>query len=335
MCEILAFTSGKGSTGKTSVATNTAAALAKKGRTVTLLEVKRSGSSIRGMRDFCTLNDFLLGCCSEDDLVFAYATNFNVIVTGAPVVSTDDRMIRLGGLSQELESLDYLIIDAPKGVSDQLEPIVRAASDVFTVVTPEQIASTDAMSFVQDLSRYTDGKQIFLVLNKAPFDEMAEIICNRIEHDFTQILGIPVISIGFVSEDQPGANDRDARLPLGVLAPESESASGILRLASVIDDSHMQQLGDKGVESLLRKLMSVMPGGRRTLLADLTDECGHDYPSGSQDEVELFRDIIMEAWDCNDRDSLDFRNLYEIVRQVMEISRTHKDSTVYFPAPRL
>jgi MinD-like ATPase involved in chromosome partitioning or flagellar assembly len=335
MCEILAFTSGKGSTGKTSVATNTAAALAEMGRTVTLLEVNRSGAGIRGMRDFCTLNDFLLGCCSEDELAFAYATNFKVIVTGAPVVSTENRMIGLGSLSRGLESQDYLIIDAPKGVSDQLEPIVQAASDVFTVVTPEQIANTEAMSFVQDLSRHSEGKQIYLILNKAPFDEMAEIICNRIEHDFTQILGVPVISIGFVSEDQPAANDRDARLPLGVLARQSESASGILRLASVIDDAHRKQLGGTAVESLLRNLMSIVPGGRRTLLADLTEECGHDYQSVSQDEVELFRDIILEAWDCNDRDSLDFRNLYEIVRQMMEISRNDKNSQVYFPAPRL
>jgi flagellar biosynthesis protein FlhG len=335
MCEILAFTSCKGSTGKTAVATNTAVALAQAGRTVTLLEVNNSGSAFHGLRDFCTMKDFLLGCCSENELAVSYSANLNVIVTGEPVVPAEDRMIRLGGLSEALESQDYLIIDSPKGSTDKLEPISQAASRVFTVVTPEQIANTEAMSFVQDLSRYADGKQIYLILNKAPFDEMAEIICNRIEHDFTKILDIPVISIGFVSADQLDTKAHDACLPLNAFPSESPSASGILRLASIIDDAHREPMGEMGVESLLRRLMSNVPGGRRTLIMDLEDECDHGYPSSSQDEVELFRDIILEAWDSNDRDSLDFRNLYEIVRQVMELNRTDKDNPIYFPAPRL
>jgi flagellar biosynthesis protein FlhG len=335
MCEILAFTSGKGSVGKTTVAINTAVALAQTERTVTLLEVDRSGAAIHGMREFFTVKDLLLGCCSEDELPVAYSSNLNVIVTGEPVIPAEDRMIGLRGLSEALESRDYLIVDAPKGASDKLEIIGQAASRVFAVVTPEQIANTDAMSFVQDLSRYVAGKQIYLILNKAPFDEMAEIICNRIEHDFTQILGIPVISIGFVPEDQSIVKAAEMCFAFGAFPPESESASGILRLASMIDDAHKEPLGEMGVENLLRKLMSHVPGGRRTLLMELADECGHGYSAASQDEVELFRDIILEAWDCNDRDSLDFKNLYEIVRQIMEIDRADKDHAVYFPTTRL
>jgi MinD-like ATPase involved in chromosome partitioning or flagellar assembly len=336
MCRILAFTSAITPSGKTAIAINTAMALAQNGRTVTLLEVDRAAAGILGLQDYCTLKDYLLGCCSEEELVIPYMSNLNIVLTGEPIIPVEDRMTRLSGLSEMIEARDYLIIDAPKGSSDKLETIAEAAWDVFVVVTPEQVANTDAIAYVQEFNRRAPEKQPYLILNRAPFPEMAEIICNRIEHDFTQILGFPVVCIAFVPQEAsaPEAQGADSRRECGFR--ELACSSEIARLASTIDEAHRERREDNAihVESLLRKLMSVLPGGRRTLLLEPDDECGQGYPDAPRDEVELFREIILDALDSSDPASLDFNNLYIMVRQIIETSRAHEHETAYFPAPR-
>lgn len=337
MCHIIAFTGAKGPSGKTSVAINTAMALARKGRTVTLLEADRSAAGSLGLPNCCTLRDHLLGCCSEEELVIPYADNLCVVLTGEPVIPAEDRMIRLSGLSEMLDAQDYLIIDAPKGLSDKLEAIAEAALDVFVVVTPEQIANTDAIAYVQDFNRRVPEKQPYLILNRAPFAEMAEIICNRMEHDFTKILGIPVICIAFLSQEMQSTEAQGAYSQRRCASREWTCSSEVYRLASTIDEAHREPIGNRqpDVESLLRRLMSILPGGRHMLLLDAEAECSHGYSESSPDDVELFREIILEALESNDPDSLDFDNLYAMVRQIVEASRTDRNDTPYFPAPRL
>jgi flagellar biosynthesis protein FlhG len=335
MCEILAFTGSKGSTGKTVVATDIAAALAQTGRTVTLLGVNRSGPAVHGTRGFFDLRDFLPGGFSEEELELACSANHDVIVTGEPFVPAAGCTTGVETLSEVIESRDYLIIDVPQAAGNKLESIARAASRVFTVVTPQQIAGTEAMSFVQAVSRHLDGKPIYLILNEAPFDEVAEIICNRIEHDFTQILQVPVIVIGFVSEALSETKGHDECFPLCAFPSDPDGKSGILRLACVIDDAHVEPPARGNVESLLRELLSKASEGRRWPSTGPTNQCSQGYLPASQDEVESFRDIILQAWDRNDKDSLDFKHLYETVRQVMDVNRTDKDQAVYFPEPRM
>ncbi|HMK34465.1 MAG TPA: hypothetical protein VK463_05315 [Desulfomonilaceae bacterium] len=334
MCELLAFTSVKGSSGKTAVAANTAMALAHLGHTVTLLEVHRSASRVLGAGRCCTLRDFVSGYCSEGELAIPVAENVTVVTTGEPPVSAETGAIRVQGIAKALESRDYVIIDAPEGVADSLEPVMQCASDVFAVVTPEQIANTEAISFVQDLNRISHGKQINLILNNAPFAEMAEIICNRIEHDFTQILGIPVICIAFIGEKSALGEDPTANTSI-MFPPASEAWSGIRQLASTIQDAHRQPCGAVDIVGLLTKLMSAVPREKKMLLTGPEDVCPQMYAEASQDEVDLFREIILEAFESYHRDSLDFRNLYEMVRQLVEFSRSEKDCATYFPVSRL
>ena len=146
--------SGKGGVGKSTVATNVALGLAKKGFQVGLIDVDLHGPDICRMLD---LNMTIGDIEKTNDLVppMPYGDNLKVISLEYMMENRDDPIIWRGPLKIQAirqfiadidwGDLDYLIIDAPPGTGDEPLTVASTIKDAIALVvtTPQEIALAD------------------------------------------------------------------------------------------------------------------------------------------------------------------------------------------------
>ena len=143
--------SGKGGVGKSTVAVNLAVSLAKKGKTVGILDADMHGPSVPkllGMSNLpLTIND------KERIVPFKVAPSLKVISIAFLLRDPDSPVIwrgpiKMGAIKQFLEevewgALDYLIIDLPPGTGDEPLSVAQLVPDpdgAVIVTTPQEVA---------------------------------------------------------------------------------------------------------------------------------------------------------------------------------------------------
>jgi ATP-binding protein involved in chromosome partitioning len=145
--------SGKGGVGKSTVATNIAAALSLKGQKVGLMDVDIHGPSIPKMLG---LEGNLLRGSEAGLAPIVYSDNLRVMSIGFILRTQDDAVIWRAPLKHKLirdfltdvkwGELDYLIIDSPPGTGDEPLSVIQLLGDAdgaIIVTTPQDIALID------------------------------------------------------------------------------------------------------------------------------------------------------------------------------------------------
>jgi len=147
--------SGKGGVGKSTVATNVAMGLAKRGYQVGLIDVDLHGPDICRMLD---LKDKLFTEKDEKPKLLPpmkYNDNLKVISLEYLMENRDEAIIWRGPLKIQAirqfigdidwGELDYLVIDAPPGTGDEPLSVAQTIKDVnaLIVTTPQEIALAD------------------------------------------------------------------------------------------------------------------------------------------------------------------------------------------------
>ena len=172
----IAVSSGKGGVGKSTVTTNLAAALARLGKRVGLLDADVYGFSIPRM----------LGVSGEptgiDDKLVPLRKNDNLqVVSMGFFVDEDEPVIWRGPLLHKAvnqfindvmwDNLDYLFLDLPPGTGDVTITIAQAipAAELLVVTTP-QATATHVAGRVAKLAEKTNLKVIGVIENMAFFE---------------------------------------------------------------------------------------------------------------------------------------------------------------------
>jgi ATP-binding protein involved in chromosome partitioning len=147
--------SGKGGVGKSTVATNVAMGLAKKGYQVGLIDVDLHGPDICRMLD---LKEKLITEKGEKPKLLPpmkYNDNLKVISLEYLMENRDEAIIWRGPLKIQAirqfigdvdwGELDYLVIDAPPGTGDEPLSVAQTIKDVnaLIVTTPQEVALAD------------------------------------------------------------------------------------------------------------------------------------------------------------------------------------------------
>jgi len=157
--------SGKGGVGKSTVAANLAAALARTGRRVGLLDVDVHGPSIPRLMG---LEGQPVQGTAEDILPIRITENLSVMSMGLLLRSERDAVIwrgprKHGIIRQFLKDvawgqLDYLVVDSPPGTGDEpmsIAQLVGSSAGAVIVTTPQDLAIADVrrcIAFCGELS---------------------------------------------------------------------------------------------------------------------------------------------------------------------------------------
>ena len=171
---ICAVTSGKGGVGKTFVAANLAAALARLGRKVLVLDADLGLANLDVMLNLApklTLHDVFTDKCGLDEAIVPAPGGFSVLLAGSGMVEYSrmtpevrDRLVAV--IQQVAPRFDDVLLDTGAGISDVVLYSVSLAGEVLVVVTPEPTSMTDAYATIKVLAATQQRRAIRLLVNQ-------------------------------------------------------------------------------------------------------------------------------------------------------------------------
>ena len=172
--KVLAVTSGKGGVGKTFVSANLAAALAKRGHRVLVLDADLGLANLDVVLNLypkVTLHDVFTGKAKLEEAIIRAPGGFSVLLAGSGMVeysrlSSEVRDQFLEIMRGLVPHYDVVLLDTGAGISDVVLFAVSLASEVLVVATPEPTSLTDAYATIKVLVGQQKRQTIRMIVNQ-------------------------------------------------------------------------------------------------------------------------------------------------------------------------
>ena len=172
---IVAVTSGKGGVGKTFFSANAAAALARRGLRVLVLDADLGLANldvVLNLHPKITLHDVFTGQAALEQAVLPAPAGFSVILAGSGLVeysrlTPEVRNQFLSVIQALTPQYDVVLLDTGAGISDVVLYAVSLADEVLVFATPEPTSLTDAYATIKVLATQQQRRVIRLVVNQA------------------------------------------------------------------------------------------------------------------------------------------------------------------------
>lgn len=204
---IISVTSGKGGVGKTSIAVNLSAALARMGRRILLADYDlgmANAAILLGLNSAHTIDDVLEGRLPVDAVLSEGPDGLTVLPGGSgtgsmPEFGSAARQRLAEGLRPHARTHDYFIIDTPTGASGATLETVAAADMVLLVLSDEPTAFMDAYAMVKMLTLDHGVKHFRVVANlvenetagRTLFARFADVVARFLPADLAYLGAVP------------------------------------------------------------------------------------------------------------------------------------------------
>lgn len=205
MKDIIVIASGKGGTGKSTVAVGLGTALAQSGSRVLLIDCD---SGMRGLDIMLGVTQSLVfdiadavsGSCTVENTVYPCPDKKGLFLMPAPLNAYDEVAPQILGqlVDGVAEIFDYVIIDSPAGVGSGFEAAAYPAKRALVVVNTEPTSIRGGQTVAAKLRScgIDDVRLVINRFNKATFRKMG------LYRDLDEIIDITAMQlIGIVPED--------------------------------------------------------------------------------------------------------------------------------------
>jgi flagellar biosynthesis protein FlhG len=245
---IIAVTSGKGGVGKTFVSANLAAALARMGRRVLVLDADLGLANLDVVLNLfakTTLHDVFTGKISLTDAILPAPGGFSVLLAGSGMVeysrmTPEVRDQLLDVVHLVAPRFDHVILDTGAGISDVVLYTVSLAGEVLLVATPEPTSLTDAYATIKVLATTQSRRRIQLVVNQTRKPGEGRIVRQQLQLVVDRYVnntpGAPVRLdlLGEIPSDDAVRDAVQRRQLLLERMPGAQAAIALLAIASRI-----------------------------------------------------------------------------------------------------
>lgn len=253
--KVLAVTSGKGGVGKTFVSANLAAALAKLGLRVLVLDADLGLANLDVVLNLypkITLHDVFTGKAKLEDAIIRAPGGFSVLLAGSGMVEysrltpevRDDFLRIMSGL---IPHYDIVLLDTGAGISDVVLFAVSLASEVLVVATPEPTSLTDAYATIKVLVGQQKRQTIRMVINQTARLGDGRAITTQLQQVLDRFVvtepGRPIrlIHLGDIPSDPSVRQAVMRRQLLMQSTPGCPAAMAISQLATKLEDTIIGQ----------------------------------------------------------------------------------------------
>jgi flagellar biosynthesis protein FlhG len=171
---ITAVTSGKGGVGKSFVTANLAAALARQGRRVLVLDADLGLANLDVLLNLApavTLHDVFTGQRTLDEAIVPAPGGFSALLAGSGLIEYSrmtpevrDRLLHV--VESVAPRFDHVLLDTGAGIADVVLYAVSLADEVLVVATPEPTSLTDAYATIKVLATTQGRRRMQLVVNQ-------------------------------------------------------------------------------------------------------------------------------------------------------------------------
>ena len=186
---ILAVTSGKGGVGKTFFSANLAAALARQGERVLVLDADLGLANldvVLNLTPKLTLHDVFTGNATLDQAILAAPGGFSVLLAGSGLVEYSrltphvrEQLVEI--IETVAPRFDRILIDTGAGISDVVLHAISLADDVLVIATPEPTSMTDAYATIKLLATQQARRTLRLVVNQVSVNGEGRTIRKQLQ----------------------------------------------------------------------------------------------------------------------------------------------------------
>ena len=267
LARVITVTSGKGGVGKSSISTNLAIQLQKKGKRVVILDADFGLANIEvmlGIRPKNNLADLIFRGKSLQEILTPGPLGINFISGGSGIqelVNLTKAQIRamVEKLSQLDEIADVIIVDTGAGISDSILEFVAISSEVLLVVTPDPTSIIDAYALLKTLDKRKDFNSkettIKMISNRVEGTMQGKGLFQKLNTVVNEFLKIKLEYLGPVPQDTYLSRGVMSQNPVSLSYPNAPSCLAIAELARTIDKQNSSIAQEKkGISSFFSKL---------------------------------------------------------------------------------
>lgn len=186
---VIAITGGKGGVGKTNVVINLAAALARRGYRVGILDADFGLGNIDvmlGLAPVHHIGHFLSGDKRLEEIVIEGPLGVRILPASSGfrelTALTAAQWRRVGNAIRRMSSdLDFLFVDTAAGISDNVVELLRLADRTLVVTSFDPAAIVDAYAVIKVLTTVNPAKEIAVVVSAARDADEANLVFKQLD----------------------------------------------------------------------------------------------------------------------------------------------------------
>ncbi len=234
----ITFTSGKGGTGTTVLALNTAILLAQRGKRVVIFDGNLAVGNVSVLLGHAPRYDLQHVLAREKrltDILVPGPQGIQVIpgsmgATGLNGLDAEDLQDLLGQIPEVQANFDFLLIDTGSSITPTALELILAADETIVVTRPEPTALASAYALMKIVVQHRAAYPFHLLLNMVRDEGQAEQVRSSLARILNSFLGYQPGYAGFVAMDENVGRSVVQQVPFVLHAPRARATQCLLSL---------------------------------------------------------------------------------------------------------
>lgn len=206
---IVTVASGSAGVGKTTSVINLAAALARGGKHVLVIDENADANNLGGtlgLRSHRDLLDVMRRHKTLDEVIILAPAGFRLLSAGRGMrvlgkLDSHDQAHLIDSFARFSQPVDVVLVDAAPSRASRLLPLNCSSHEVVAVVSPEPASITAAYALIKHISSEHGKRQFRILVNKVRTETEARIIFDNMASAANRYLTVSLDFMGFVPPD--------------------------------------------------------------------------------------------------------------------------------------